>query len=187
MKNSDENAIRYRIETVVPVLNEYQRRRYLSAEAKSLGYGGISLVSRLSGVSRQTLTDGIKELGVPQETIPIQGKSRKSGGGRNPVWQDHPEVLDILSSLLEAHTKGDPMRLLLWTNKSLRNLSMALAEKGYTANKDTVGQMLKMLGYGLQANKKALKTKPSHPDRNAQFEHINIQIEKAGKEGNPVI
>jgi hypothetical protein len=176
-----------RIETVLPTLNEYQRRRYLSAEAKSHGRGGITLVSRLSGVSRQTLTDGVKELDNPGTEIPEYGRSRKPGGGRKSLWEDKPEIFEILSALLEAHTKGDPMRLLLWTNKSLRNLSAALAEKGYTANKDTVGLMLKMLGYGLQADKKTLTVKPSHPERDAQFEHINNESKKAVAEGNPVL
>jgi hypothetical protein len=159
----------------------------LSAEAKSLGRGGITLVSRLSGASRQTLTDGIKELGNPVSELPAEGRSRKTGGGRKPVWEENPEIFDILSEFLEAHTKGDPMRLLLWTNKSLRNLSAALAEKGYKANKDTVGLMLKMLGYGLQADKKTLTVKPSHPDRDAQFEHINAEANSAVAEGNPVL
>jgi hypothetical protein len=187
MKNADVTALRMRIETIVPTLTEYQRRRYLSAEAKSLGHGGISLVSRLSGVTRQTLTQGVKELDNPAAKIPEAGRSRKAGGGRKSVWETDPKILDSLSELLEAHTKGDPMRLLLWTNKSLRKLSAALAEKGYSANKDTVGHMLKMLGYGLQADKKTLTVKPSHPDRDAQFEHINAEAQKAVSEGNPVL
>jgi hypothetical protein len=183
----DVNALKMRIETVLPTLNEYQRRRYLSAEAKSLGRGGITLVSSLSGVSRQTLTDGIKELNDPKTEIPEHGKCRKLGGGRKPLWEDKPEIFDMLADLLEAHTKGDPMQLLLWTNKSLRKLSTALADKGYTVNKDTVALMLKMLGYGLQADKKTLTAKPSHPDRNAQFEHINQESKKAVVAGNPVL
>jgi len=187
MKAVDVTALKMRIETMMPTLNEYQRRRFLSAEAKSYGRGGISLVSRLSGVSRQMLTEGIKELDNPGAVIPEQGKSRRPGGGRKPVWEDKPEMFDVLSELVEAHTKGDPMRLLLWTNKSLRKLSEALAEKGYFANKDTVGLMLRMLGYGLQADKKTMTVKPSHPDRDAQFEHINDETKKAVEEGNPVL
>ena len=187
MERTDIDALKMRIETVMPTLNEYQRRRYLSAEAKSLGRGGITLVSRLSGVSRQTLTEGIKELDNPAAEIPKQGRSRKPGGGRKAIWEDNPKILEVLSELLEAHTKGDPMRLLLWTNKSLRNISAALGEKGYSANKDTVGHMLKMLGYGLQADKKTLTVKPSHPDRDAQFEHINNEAKKAVVQGNPVL
>jgi hypothetical protein len=168
-------------------MTEYQRRIYLSAEAKSIGYGGISLVSRLSGVSRQTLTQGVKELDNSEAEKPEIGRSRKAGAGRKAVWEKNPEVMDILTELVEAHTKGDPMRLLLWTNKSLRVLSEALVMKGYKANKDTIGLMLKMLGYGLQANKKTLTAKPSHPDRDAQFEHISAEAKKAITAGSPVL
>ncbi|MDR3287882.1 MAG: ISAzo13 family transposase [Peptococcaceae bacterium] len=187
MANIDIKALEMRIKTVLPTMTEYQRRVYLSAEAKSIGYGGISLVSRISGVSRQTLTEGVKELDNPETEKPEQGKSRKSGGGRKGVWAERPETFDALTALVEAHTKGDPIRLLLWTNKSLRMLSQALAAQGYTANKDTVGQMLKMLGYGLQANKKTLTATPSHPDRDTQFEHINEEAKTAVAAGNPVL
>lgn len=187
MGSLEVKALQMRIEVVMPTLNEYQRRRYLSAEAKSLGWGGISLVSRLSGVSRQTLTDGVKELSNPESKPVRPGRSRREGGGRKAIWESCPEILDALLEMLEAHTKGDPMNLLLWTNKSLRKLSAALGEKGFLANKDTVGFMLKMLGYGLQADKKTLTVKPSHPDRDKQFEHINGESKKAVAEGNPVL
>jgi hypothetical protein len=116
-----------------------------------------------------------------------QGRSRRPGAGRKKIRETHPEILDALTGLVEAHTKGDPMRLLLWTNKSLRNLSVALAEKGYAANKDTVGQMLRMIGYGLQADKKTLTIKPAHADRDTQFEYINSETKKAVASGNPVL
>jgi hypothetical protein len=122
MESVDVNALKMRIEANLPMLNEYQRRRYLSIEAKSLGRGGISLVSRLSGVSRPTLTAGIKELDTTDTEIPEHGRSRKPGGGRKPLWISSPGILDALLELLEAHTKGDPMCTLLWTNKSLRTL-----------------------------------------------------------------
>ena len=176
-----------RITTMLPMLNEYQRRMFLATEAKSIGYGGISLVSRISGISRQTLQEGVKELDNPQSEIITGGRCRRSGAGRKNVWETRPEILSALIRLLEAHTKGDPVRLLLWTNKSLRSLSLALTEKGFTANKDTVGQMLKMLGYGLQADKKTLTVKPAHPDRDTQFEHINSEAKKAVADGNPVL
>jgi hypothetical protein len=187
MIKTDVEAVKQRITTMLPMLNEYQRRMYLATEARAIGYGGISLVSRVSGISRQTLQEGVKELDNPEAEILKQGRCRKSGAGRKNIWETHPEILDVLAELVEAHTKGDPMRLLLWTNKSLRSLSLALAEKGFPANKDTVGQMLKMLGYGLQADKKTLTVKPAHPDRNAQFEHINSEAKKAVAAGNPVL
>jgi hypothetical protein len=187
MINNDVKMLEMRITKMLPMLNEYQRRMFLATEAKAIGYGGISLVSRISGISRQTLQEGVKELDNPQSEILTGGRCRRSGAGRKNVWETRPEILDALANLLEAHTKGDPVRLLLWTNKSLRSLSLALAEKGFTANKDTVGQMLKMLGYGLQADKKTLTVKPAHPDRDAQFEHINSEAKKAVVDGNPVL
>jgi hypothetical protein len=193
-ENVDVAALQMRIEIVLPSLNEYQRRRYLSAEAKSIGYGGISLVSQLSGVSRQTLTDGIKELDQPFQQgdnnaieTPKLGKCRKPGGGRKPILESNPEILSALLELLEPHTKGDPMHPLLWTNKSVRTLSKSLEEMGHLVSKTTVAKFLKILGYGLQANKKTLTTKPSHPDRDMQFEHINDESKKAFANGNPVL
>ena len=186
MKNIDESALKLKIETMLPSLNEYQRRRYLCLEAKSLGHGGISIVSRLSGVSRQTLTDGMKELTGNHDPLPL-GRCRRAGAGRKSTEESQSGIMDALSSLLEAHTKGDPERPLLWTNRSLRILADGLKDKGYTVSHETVGKLLKKLGYGLQADKKTLTAKPSHPDRNAQFEHINEQCQKAHNEGAPVI
>ena len=186
MENIDVLAIQTRIEAVLPTLNEYQSRRYLSAEAKSLGYGGISLISRLSGMSRQTLTEGVKELETTDTVMP-EGRSRKPGGGRKPVWETQPGILGELEGLVSAHTKGDPMVTLLWTNKSLRVLEQGLNEKGYSACYRVVGEMLKILGYGLQADKKTLTVTESHADRDAQFEYINKQCIKANAKGIPVI
>lgn len=172
---------------MLPTLNEYQRRRYLATEAISIGYGGISVVSRISGVSRQTLTEGVKELDNP-DTVPMDvGKSRRPGGGRKRVTQAQPGILVALEKLVDAHTKGDPMRLLLWTNKSLRNLEKSIVAQGYKVCYRVIGDMLEELGYGLQANKKTLTVKPAHPDRNTQFEHINSEAADAVASGIPVI
>jgi hypothetical protein len=186
MKDADVLPILNRIETVLPTLNEYQSRRYLSAEARAIGYGGISLINRLSGMSRQTLTEGMKELGNADSIMP-EGKSRKPGGGRKTIWEKQPGILSALEDSVSAHTKGDPMTTLLWTNKSLRNLSQRLEEKGYKACHCVVGEMLKMLGYGLQADKKTLTVTETHADRDAQFEYINERCKKANAGGIPVI
>jgi hypothetical protein len=172
---------------MLPTLNEYQRRRFLSVEAKAIGYGGISLVSRLSGASRQTLTNGIKELADPNAPLMKQGRSRRAGGGRKPICEKQPEILDALEDLVSAHTKGSPESTLLWTNKSLRNLESGLVSEGYSASYRAVGIMLKMLGYSLQADKKTLSVTPSHKDRNAQFEYINEKCKSASAAGSPVI
>ena len=186
MKKEGKEALQMRIEIMLPKLNEYQRRMFLSSEAKSIGYGGISHVSRLSGVSRQTLTERVKELDNPDAEIKGNGKCRKTGGGRKTVWEHHPEIFDKLKEMVDAHTQGDPMSLLLHTNKSQRTLAKALTGTGYKVSKETVRTMLKMLGYSLQADKKTLTQKPTHVDRDAQFEHINTETKKAVEEGNPV-
>jgi len=178
MNGMDELAIQTRISTVLPTLNEYQRRRYLSAEAKAIGYGGISIVSRLSGMSRQTLTEGVKEIGNPDAEVMKPNRSRKAGGGRKPVWEACPGILEKLDELVSAHTKGDPMCSLLWTNKSLRNLMAGLNDEGFEVCHRVVGEMLKKLGYGLQSDKKTLTVKPAHADRDEQFEYINKETRR---------
>jgi DNA-binding phage protein len=96
MKEAEKNAIQERIENVLPTLNEYQRRRFLSAEAKAIGRSGISLVSRKSGMSRQPLTNGVKELNDPETEIPQPGRSRKAGGGRKAITETQPGILEAL-------------------------------------------------------------------------------------------
>jgi len=187
MNGMDELAIEARISTVLPTLNEYQRRRYLSAEAKAIGYGGISIVSRLSGMSRQTLTEGVKEIGNPDAEVMKPNRSRKAGGGRKPVWEACPGILEKLDELVSAHTKGDPMCSLLWTNKSLRNLMAGLNDEGFEVCHRVVGEMLKKLGYGLQSDKKTLTVKPAHADRDEQFEYINKETTEAMAKGAPVL
>ena len=187
MNESEVYTLQERIEFVLPTLNEYQRRRYLSAEAKAFGRGGISLVSRLSGVSRQTLTEGVKELDNPDAQIMKLGRSRKPGGGRKSVCEDQPGILKVLEDIVSTHTKGDPMNPLLWTNKSLRNLGKELNAKGFEVSYRVVGVMLRRLGYSLQADKKTLTVTPSHPDRNKQFEYINAVTSKAIVIGSPVL
>jgi hypothetical protein len=187
MPKTDTIALQTRIETMLPTLNEYQRRRYLSTKAKTIGHGGVSLVSRLSGVTRKTIINGIKELNNPNTNPPQIGKSRKKGGGRKTIQNNQPDILNALQNLVEPHTKGDPMHQMLWTNKSLRNLEKGLKEKGFQISYRVIGVMLKNLGYGLQADKKTLTVTPARPDRNDQFEHINKQTIKAIAEGNPVL
>jgi hypothetical protein len=137
-------------------------------------------------MSRQTLTEGVKELDITDIVMP-EGRSRKPGGGRKPVWVTQPGILKELEELVSAHTKGDPMTTLLWTNKSLRTLEKGLIEKGYTVCYRVVGEMLRMLGYGLQADKKTLTVTKPHADRDAQFEYINEQCKQANGKGIPVI
>ena len=182
---NDETALKLRIETMLPQLNERQRRLFLATEAKAIGYGGVTTVSRLSGVSRVTITQGVYEL---DENRCIEtGRCRRSGGGRKPAEFKQPGIKEALESLLEAHTKGDPMALLLWTSRSVRNLSAALKDKGYTASHVLVSTMLKDMGYTLQADRKDIAMNSQHPDRNAQFEYINEQAKLFSLKNSPVL
>jgi len=182
-----DNATAERIRNMLPLLNERQRRLYLANEAKAIGYGGISQVSRISGVSRVTITQGMAEINsegyLPQE----QTRLRKKGGGRKLIEIKAPEILQELDELLEPYTKGDPMNPLKWTSKSTRAIETALKQKGYKISDTTIAEILKAEGYSLQSNKKDLAIKPSHPDRDAQFKYINKTALKYIKAGKPVI
>ena len=170
--------------SILPLLNERQRRLYLSIEAKHFGYGGITKVSNLSGVSRVVITKGIKELQkIPNGTIV---KSRKSGGGRKKTVDKYPAIKAELKSIIEPHTRGEPESPLLWTSKSLRKISSELKSKGYSVSHRLVGDILKSEGFSLQANRKTDEGK-SHPDRNPQFQHIHKKVCDFQNTGNPVI
>jgi transposase len=180
-------GISNRIVTMLPILNEYQRRIFLATEAQMLGYGGISYISRISGVSRVTITHGINEIKNQSVAKQSNGRSRKKGGGRKSVNESQPGIIKEIEKLIEGHTKGDPMNPLMWTSKSVRHLETTLKEKGYQTSYVTVSTLLKKLGYSLQANRKELATKEQHPDRNEQFEYINEQAKVFFLKNCPVI
>ena len=187
MKYVDVLTLQTRIETVLPTLNEYQRRRYLAAEAKTIGHGGIVLVSRLSGITCPTIIRGIKELNNPNTTPPQNGHTRKIGGGRKNIYDTQPNILQALKELVDYRPEDDHTHLLLWTNKSLRNLEKDLKEQGYNVCYRVVGIMLKKLGYGLHADKKLVNMTHPNPDLDGQLEYINCETTKAFEEGNPVL
>ena len=171
----------------MPLLDERQRRLYLANEAKAIGYGGISQVSKVSGVSRVTITQGMAEISSEGYRPEVQNRCRKKGGGRKLIETKSPDVLQELDKLLEPYTKGDPMNPLRWSSKSMRALEDALEQKGYKISDTTIAEKLKALGYSLQSNKKDLAIKPSHPDRDAQFAYINkTALEYIGI-GQPVV
>jgi len=182
-----ENATAERIRNMLPLLDERQRRLYLANEAKALGYGGITQVSRVSGVSRVTITQGLSEINSEGYKPVAQSRSRKEGGGRKRIETKMPDIMQKIEDLLEAHTKGDPMNPLLWTSKSLRSIKAALKDEGQSISVPTIAEKLRMLGYSLQANRKELAISPLHPDRDAQFEHINETARKQMASVEPVI
>jgi len=182
-----ETATIERIRNTLPLLDERQRRLYLANEAKAIGYGGISQVSKISGVSRVTITQGMVEINSEGYVPKAQSRCRREGGGRKLTGTKNPEISRELEELLEPYTKGDPMNPLKWTSKSTRALEVALGQKGYTVSDTTIAEMLKTQGYSLQANRKELAITPSHADRNAQFEYINKTAIEHMSTGQPVI
>jgi transposase len=181
----DEKAAK-RIQKIVPILDENQKRMYLAAEAESLGRGGISQISEVLGVSRNTIAAGIKELSGAVERAPA-GRIRKEGGGRKSIEQTQPGIMEALESLVSESSYGNPESPLRWTTKSLRNLSDALLAKGFSISFSKVRQMLNDLGYSLQLNQKMLQVGEPHPDRDEQFRHISETAAAFLSEGLPVI
>jgi hypothetical protein len=156
----------------------------LANEAKGLGYGGISIVSRISGISRVTITHGMAEINEERYQPQADIRCRKEGGGRKTIEAKDPGFLKDLENLIEAHTLGDPEN---HCSKSLKNLETALNDMGYRVSDTTIGEKLKKQGFSLQLNMKDLSILPDPVDRNKQFEHINDTARKYIKAHQPVI
>lgn len=168
----------------LPHLNEQQRRLYLASEALAIEKGGITVVNKASGVSRVTITRGIRELGGQ---IPLpKCRIRKVGGGRKKRMEKEPQLLTALRSIVSPATKGDPMRLILWTDKSTRVIARVLKQQGFAISHRLVRDLLLFLGFSLKANKKNIEGE-SHVDRDAQFHHINQTCKTFEEKGNPII
>lgn len=174
-----------KLKTMLQFLNEKQQRIYLHLEAQAIGFGGITQISKLSGVSRPTITEGKKDLEI--HTIETKtARIRKEGGGRKKLVDKLPEIQRELDSLLDPATRGNPMSPLRWTSKSTRQLSKALKTKSLNISHVTIAEILKDMGYSLQSNSK-INEGGTHPDRNQQFEHINEQTKKFLNANEPVI
>jgi transposase len=182
----DEKAIRLRYEALSAVLDERGRRRFASAEALSAGRGGVTAVSKITGIARSTIDRGLVELRGEGESISSSRRVRRVGGGRKRAVEKDPTLLSDLKRLVEPTTRGDPMTPLLWTAKSLRNLAAGLTELGHCVCHNVVAGLLRELGYSLQSNRKTLEG-ASHPDRDAQFHYINDQVKSALAAEQPVI
>jgi transposase len=171
--------------SMLPYLDERQRRMYLATEAVSLGYGGIKALSNLTGVSENTIAVGIKELG--DKTTPGDGRVRRAGGGRRRITETQSGIEDEIRKLVDAETFGNPENPLSYTTKSLRKLEETLAESGFTASHRVIGDVLKKLGYSLQKNRKCLQLGEPNPDRDEQFRYINDRAKVFIEAGQPVI
>jgi hypothetical protein len=179
----DWQAIRQRWDAVGSKLDERGRRMFAAAEVQAAGYGGLKIVSEITGLARSTINRGEDDL----DAVPLaKGKVRRSGAGRKAVVVRDPELVPELKRLVEPVTLGDPIRPLIWVSKSMDKLAEALTKLGHPVSGDTVARELVKLGFSRQHNRKSDEGS-KHPDRNAQFEHINAKVVAAQAAGQPVI
>ena len=180
--------IRRKFQSLEFVLDERSRRQWAAAEARELGYGGVSAVAHATGFARDTIQLGLRELEYrrqhPEE--PTSERLRKPGGGRKQLVATDPALMSALEALVEPLTRGDPESALRWTCKSTRKLADELRRRGHGISYRTVAWLLHEAGYSLQANRKTREGN-QHPDRNAQFEYINAQAVRFQKRRQPVI
>lgn len=167
-----DSVLAEKFATILPHLNERQRRLLVAAEARALGRGGLSQVARASGISRPTIRTALGEL---DQAGPLPDRVRRPGGGRKPTSASDPTLLADLEALVEPTTRGDPMSPLRWTCKSTRQLAEALKKCGHPVSHQLVAKLLHATGYSLQAPVKMLDG-AHHPDRDAQFRYLNDQI-----------
>ena len=180
----DVSGIARRFKAVGGILDERSRRLVAAAESAALGRGGVSAVSRATGIARQVIRQGIAELG--EAAVHPTGRVRRVGGGRKKAVTQDTSLLRDLEQLVEPVTRGDPESPLRWTCKSLRKLAEELRRMGHRVSHQLVGRMLHDLGYSLQANSKTLEG-TNHPDRNAQFEYLNRRVKRQIQQHQPVI
>jgi len=172
---------------VLGTLNEAQARLYVAEKALELGRGGISRLAELTGMSRPTIYKGAAELRAKRSVLAAEvGRIRRVGGGRKRVEAVEPTMKKALRQILEETTAGDPMSLLKWTAKSTRTIAAELSRRGQPVSAVTVARCLRDMGYSLQANVKTLEGR-QHPDRDAQFRHINAQVKAFVRSGDPVV
>ena len=180
----DSSAIRERFAALSRHLRERDRRLWAASEARAAGYGGIAAVSAATGIAASTIGRGLKEL-ASADTLDV-GRVRRRGGGCKPLVKKDATLLADLLALVDPSERGDPMSPLRWTCKSLSQLAAALAAKGHRVGRTVVGELLHQQKFSLQANRKT-REGDSHPDRDAQFVHINDTVAAALAAGEPVI
>jgi transposase len=178
------NGIRKKYITLVDDLDERARRRWAATEADSIGRGGVAAVAEATGMSDRTVRNGIKEIREGQ-VVP-SGQQRRSGGGRKPLEFEQPNVVVAIERLVEPTERGDPQSPLRWTCKSLTNLETELRQQGFEVGRTKIADILRGLGYSLQGNRKTREGK-DHPDRDAQFQHINSRVKTYRRTGRPAI
>jgi hypothetical protein len=179
--------IRIKYRSLELEMDERLRRQWAAAEARDVGWGGISAVAQATGLSRTTITAGLRELALPEPERVIEAcRVRRLGGGRKPVTETDPGLLTALEALIEPTTRGDPESPLRWTCKSTRHLAEELQRQHHPVGERTVARLLHAADYSLQANRKT-REGASHPDRNAQFEYINASVQRFLNRDQPAI
>jgi len=173
-----------KFELLWPLLDERTRRIMAASEAMSLGFGGVSAVHRASGMSRRAIATGIVEL--QEGAVPPAGRVRRPGAGRKPITVSDPLLLQALEEMIDSQTRGDPESPLRWICKSTRTIAQQLTRKRHPVSHMKVAQILHGLNYSLQSNRKT-EEGADHPDRDAQFRHINAAVKKCLAQGSPVI
>ena len=179
--------IRRKYRVVAVELDERRRRQWAAAEARELGWGGVSIVARATGLSRPTITAGLRELQLPTpERAAAAQRIRRPGGGRRAVTATDPTLLAALLALIDPATRGDPESPLRWTCKSTARLAAELTRQKHPVSDRTVASLLKAAGYSLQANRKT-REGAGHPDRDAQFAYLNARVGSFHQRGQPAI
>ena len=181
---NNEAIIRTKFLDLNPTLNELSRRRWVATEAKTLGRGGVSTVFRATGVNRNTIMKGIKELENKKAIEP--NRLRKKGGGRKKITEKNPKLEEIILEMVESTSSGDPENPLRYTTKSVRKLQSEIEKKGYKISYPSIAEILHNNKFSFQANNKSIEGK-RHPDRNAQFEFINQDVKNQIVKKEPVI
>ena len=176
--------LKKKFHAVWPLLDERTRRVMAANEALSLGFGGISRVHRACGLSRKAIANGISE--IQERVAPLAGRVRRAGAGRKSITVSDPRLLDVLEEMIDSQTRGDPESPLRWICKSTRAIAAQLGKKKHPVSHAKVAQILHNLNYSLQSNRKS-EEGADHPDRDAQFRHINAAVKKCLKQGTPVI
>lgn len=182
-----EAGLREKYAALAPLLDERRRRLWAAAEAQALGRGGQTLVAKATGLSRSTLYQGQQELAQQFDRSTLEtSRVRVPGGGRKPLTEQQPLLSQALEALVEPTSRGDPQSPLRWTCKSVRRLAADLRGQGYRIGHQKVAELLHALGYSLQANRKT-KEGAAPPDRNAQFEYLNAQVQECQDRGQLVV
>ena len=181
---ADIAAITARYDALKTQFDERSRRLLAAAESQAVGKGGISIVSQATGITRPVIRQGIADLKNPPTLGP--GRVRKEGGGRKRARDKDASLKSDLEALLESTTRADPEAALCWTCKSVRQLTGELQRMNHQVSHQVVADLLHELGYSLQADRKT-KEGSGHPDRNAQFEHLNGKVKWSLSRRQPVI